>query len=218
MITAKRQAARPQSYGEEIANSVCHGIGLVGAIVGAPFLIIGAARHGDAALIVGVSIFCAAMVLLYAASTVYHALPGGPLKRLFFALDHSAILLLIAGTYSPFTLGVLRPTAGWQLFGGVWALAAVGLALRAAGRGTHPVVTTGLYLGMGWLVLLELDALVAAVPSAGLDWLIAGGLAYTLGVVLFALDDRIRFGHAIWHAFVVAGTACHYFAVLWYAA
>lgn len=218
MKTAGRTGARAQSSGEELANSASHGAGLVGAIIGSPFLIVSAVHHGDAAFIVGASIFCAAMILLYSASTVYHALPAGPLKRLFLVFDHSAILLLIAGTYTPFTLGVLRPTAGWQLFAGVWALALVGITLRLLGRGTHPVITTGLYLAMGWLVLLKLDALIAAVPPAGLAWLVGGGLSYSLGVVFFALDTRIRYGHAIWHAFVVGGTACHYFAVLWHAA
>lgn len=218
MKTIDRAPARAQSPGEELANSASHGAGLVGAIVGTPFLIISAVRDGDPAFIVGASIFCAAMILLYSASTVYHALPVGPLKRLFLAFDHSAILLLIAGTYTPFTLGVLRETAGWQLFAGVWALALVGLTLRALGRGTHPVITTGLYLAMGWLVLLKLDALIAAVPPAGLGWLVGGGLSYSLGVVFFALDSRIQYGHAIWHALVVGGTACHFFAVLWYAA
>lgn len=217
MNAASRQPVRVQSSGEEIANSASHGAGLVGALVGTPFLIVSAVRHGDAAFIVGASVFCAAMVLLYSTSTVYHALPVGPLKRLFLTLDHSAILLLIAGTYTPFTLGVLRATAGWQLFAGVWALALVGLTLRAIGRGTHPVITTALYLAMGWLVLFKLDALIAAVPPAGLALLVGGGLSYTLGIVFFALDTRIRYGHAIWHAFVVGGTACHYFAVLGHA-
>ncbi len=218
MNAARRDPGRAQSFGEEIANSASHGAGLVGALVGTPFLIVSAVRHGDAAFIVGAGIFCAAMILLYSASTVYHALPVGSLKRLFLAFDHSAILLLIAGTYTPFTLGVLRASAGWQLFGGVWVLALVGLTLRAVGRGTHPVITTALYLAMGWLVLFKLDALIAAVPPAGLAWLVGGGLSYTLGVVFFALDTRIPYGHAIWHVFVVGGTACHYFAVLGYAA
>lgn len=213
-----KASVRAQSPGEELANSASHGAGLVGAIVGTPFLVVSAVRGGDTAFIVGASIFCAAMILLYSASTVYHALPAGSLKRFFLTLDHSAILLLIAGTYTPFTLGVLRDTAGWQLFAGVWTLALVGLTLRALGRGTHPVITTGLYLAMGWLVLFKLNALIAAVPPAGVAWLVGGGLSYSLGVVFFTLDSRIRYGHAIWHAFVVGGTACHYFAVLWYAA
>ncbi len=213
-----KASARAQSPGEELANSASHGAGLVGAIVGTPFLIVSAVRGGDTAFIVGASVFCAAMILLYSASTMYHALQAGALKRLFLALDHSAILLLIAGSYTPFTLGVLRETAGWQLFAAVWTLALVGLTLRAIGRGTHPVITTGLYLAMGWLVLLKLDALIAAIPPEGVAWLVGGGLSYSLGLVFFVLDARIRYAHAIWHAFVVGGTACHFFAVLWYAA
>lgn len=218
MSVADTDAGRRQSPGEEIANSISHGAGLVGAITGTPFLVIAAARHGDPAFIVGASVFCAAMILLYSASTVYHALVRGPIKRLFRVLDHSAIFLLIAGTYTPFTLGVLRDSAGWPLFAAVWALAILGIGLKAFSRVNHPVVSTALYLAMGWLVLLAVDPLLAAVPPAGLAWLLAGGLSYTLGVVFFATDTRLRYGHVVWHTFVVGGTACHYFAVLWYAA
>jgi len=209
---------REQTLGEEIANSISHGAGLIGAIVGTPFLLIGAVRHGDAGVIVGASVFCATMILLYCASMVYHALPAGRLKRLFLVIDHSAIFLLIAGTYTPFTLGVLRGTSGWTLFAIVWALAIVGVGLKAFGRARHPFVSTGLYLAMGWLVIFALDNLVAAVPIEGLVWLVAGGLSYTLGVAFFATDSLLRYGHMIWHGFVVGGTTCHYFAVLWYAA
>lgn len=209
---------RAQTFGEEIANSATHAIGLVGAIVGTPFLLIGAVRHGDAAFIVGASVFCAAMILLYSASSMYHALPAGRAKRVFFILDHSAIFLLIAGTYTPFTLGVLRDSAGWPLFAVVWTLALVGMALKAFGKAGHPVVSTGLYLAMGWLVLFAIGPLIDAVPPAGMAWLVAGGMSYTLGIAFFVTDARIPYGHMVWHAFVVGGTACHYFAVLWYAA
>lgn len=207
-----------QSPGEEFANSTSHGAGLIGAIVGTPFLVIGAVRHGDAGVIVGAGIFCATMILLYSASMLYHAIPRGRLKRAFRVIDHSAIFLLIAGTYTPFTLGVLRGTTGWTLFGIVWALAVTGVFLKASGRAGHPAVSTSLYLAMGWLVLFAIDALIASMPLAGLMWLLAGGLCYTIGVVFFVTDSRIRFGHAVWHGFVVAGTTCHYFAILWYAA
>jgi hemolysin III len=190
----------------------------VGSIIGTPFLLIGAVRHGDSAFILGTSVFCAAMILLYSASSVYHALPAGPAKRLFFILDHSAIFLLIAGTYTPFTLGVLRDSAGWILFGIVWGLALVGMTLKAFGKAGHPLISTGLYLAMGWVVLFALGPLIAAVPPAGIAWLLAGGLSYTLGVAFFITDAHVPYGHMVWHAFVVAGTACHYFAVLWYAA
>lgn len=210
-------SGREQSLGEEVANSISHGAGLVGAIVGTPFLVIAAVRHGDAGFIVGASVFCAAMILLYSASTVYHALPVGRVKRLFRVIDHSAIYLLIAGTYTPFTLGALRDSAGWPLFATVWALALAGMGLKAFGKASHPAVSTGLYLAMGWLVLLAAEPLIASVPLPGLLWLLAGGLSYTLGVVFFVTDARLRYGHMVWHAFVVGGTICHYFAVLWYA-
>lgn len=209
---------RDQSRGEEIANSISHGLPLIAALVGAPFLIAHSARHADAAFIVGASLFSATVILLYLASTLYHALPAGRGKRVFRVIDHAAIFLLIAGTYTPFTLGVLRGAWGWTLFGLVWGLAMLGVALKAFGRASHPVVSTGLYLAMGWIVVIAADPLLASISTAGLLWLVAGGLFYTAGVVFFALDSRLRFGHTIWHLFVAAGTASHYFAVLWHAA
>ncbi len=209
---------REQSQAEEIANSISHGIGLVAALVGTPFLIMHAARHGDAGFSVGTSLFCATMILLYLASTLYHALPVGKAKRVFRVIEHSAIFLLIAGTYTPFTLGVLRGAWGWTLFGVVWGLAVVGVALKAFDKASHPILSTGLYLLMGWVVVIAVDPLITRVPSAGLLWLLAGGLSYTAGVAFFVTDSRLRYGHLIWHLFVIVGTACHYFAVLLYAA
>lgn len=216
--TPEMAAERRQTRGEEIANSISHGAGLIGALVGTPFLLIGAVRHGDAGVIVGAAVFCATMILLYGASTVYHALPVGRFKRVFYVIDHCAIFLLIAGTYTPFTLGVLRGATGWTLLGIVWAVAIAGILLKAFGRARHPLVSTGLYLALGWLVVFVLDAVIAVMPVAGVLWLAAGGLCYTVGVVFFATDSLIRYGHTIWHGLVVSGTACHYFAVLWYAA
>ena len=209
---------REQSRPEEIANSLSHGAGIVAALVGAPILLVHAVRHGDAAFIVGTSLFSATVLLLYSSSTIYHALPAGKAKRVFRVLDHSLIYLLIAGTYTPFTLGVLRGAWGWTLFGVVWGLASVGVALKASGKASNPVFSTTLYLLMGWVVVIALEPLVARVPTPGLLWLLAGGLSYTAGVVFFAIDWKLRYGHLIWHFFVLAGTACHYFAVLWYAA
>ena len=209
---------REQSHAEEIANSISHGIGLLAALVGTPFLIMHAARYGDAGFIVGTSVFSATMIFLYLASTLYHVLPMGKAKGVFRVIEHSAIFLLIAGTYTPFTLGVLRGAWGWTLFGVVWGLAAVGVALKAFDKASHPILSTGLYLLMGWVVVIAVDPLLARVPTAGLLWLLAGGLSYTAGVVFFATDSRLQYGHLIWHLFVIAGTACHYFAVLWYAA
>jgi hemolysin III len=209
---------REQSRGEEIANSLSHGLGLIAALGATPFLILHAVRDGDAGFIVGASIFAATMVLLYLASTLYHALPIGRAKRVFRVIEHSAIFLLIAGTYTPFTLGVLRGAWGWTLLGLVWGLAVAGVMLKALNRLTHPILTTSLYLLMGWLIVVAADPLSARVPAPGLLWLVAGGLAYTVGVVFFMLDSRLRYGHFLWHLFVMAGTACHYFAVLGYAA
>lgn len=209
---------REQSQGEEIANSISHGIGLVAALAGIPFLILHAARHGDAGFLVGASVFSATILLLYLASTLYHALPAGRAKRVFRVIEHSAIFLLIAGTYTPFTLGVLRGAWGWSLFGVVWGLAVAGVALKAFEKTSHPILSTSLYLLMGWVVVVAVDPLMARLPTAGLLWLVAGGLSYTAGVAFFATDSRLLYGHLIWHLFVMAGTTCHYFAVLWYAA
>jgi hemolysin III len=209
---------REQSREEEVANSISHGLGLIASLVAAPFLIRQAVRHGDAGFIAGASIFAATMVLLYLASTLYHALPAGRAKRVFRIIEHAAIFLLIAGTYTPFTLGVLRGAWGWTLLGLVWGIAAAGVTLKALNRLTHPILTTSLYLLMGWLIVIAAHPLSERVPASGLLWLVAGGLAYTAGVVFFAFDSRLRYGHFVWHLFVMAGTACHYFAVLWYAA
>jgi hemolysin III len=209
--------SRPQTLGEEIANSVSHGIALLAALVAAPFLI-AAASPLRAANIVGASVFAATMVLLYLASTIYHALPEGRAKRVFVKLDHGAIYLFIAGSYTPFALGALGGPWGWTLFGLVWGMAALGVTLKAFDRLSHPWLSTGLYLAMGWLVLIAAVPLVERVPATGVALLVAGGLSYTVGVVFFVLDSRLRYAHAVWHGFVAAGTALHYFAVLYYAA
>ena len=209
---------REQSQLEEIANSVSHGAGLVAALVGTPILLVNAARHGDASFVAATSLFAATIILLYLASTLYHALPAGKAKRVFRVLDHSSIYLLIAGTYTQFTLGVLRGAWGWTLFGIVWGLAGIGVATKASGKGSNPLFSTSLYLLMGWLVIIAVDPLLRRVPTPGLLWLLAGGLCYTAGVLFFATDSRLRNGHLVWHLFVLAGTVCHYFAVLWYAA
>ena len=210
-------AAREQSLGEEIANSVSHGVALVAMLIGTPVLIVHAVAEGTTGLIVGTCIFCATAALLYLASTLYHALPAGKAKRVFRIIEHSAIFLLIAGTYTPFTLGVLHGAWGWTLFGLVWSLAVAGVVLKAVSRTSQPILSTGLYLLMGWLVVLAVDPLLERVPTAGLYWLVAGGLAYTVGVAFFTTDSKLRYGHFVWHLFVMLGTACHYFAVFWYA-
>lgn len=209
---------REQSHGEELANSISHGTGLIASLVGAPFLILHAIRHDTSRSVVGVSIFAATMMLLYLCSTLYHALPQGKAKRVFLVIEHSAIYVLIAGTYTPFTLGVLQGAWGWSLLGSIWGLALLGVILKVLGRMSHPVISTGLYVFMGWLIVVAAVPMYARIPETGLLLLVAGGVAYTAGVAFFVTDARLRYGHFIWHLFVLAGTTCHYFAVLWYAA
>jgi hemolysin III len=214
---------RPQSTGEEIANSISHGVALLAAVLVAPFLVLAAVRRGDALDITAFSIFAATMVLLYSASMLYHALPAGSgqvparAKRVFQILDHSAIYLLIAGTYTPFSLGVLRGPWGWTLFGLVWAMALAGIAAKTVAGIRWPRLSTMLYLGMGWVAVIAIKPMWELIPGWGLFWLVAGGLAYTLGVAFFATDHKVRYGHFVWHLFVAAGTACHCVAVLFYA-
>ena len=204
---------RRQSTGEEIANSISHGVGLVAGALAAPVLIVAGVRHGDTGFIVGACIFAATIVLMYLASTLYHALPYSRAKRIFRVLDHGAIYLLIAGTYTPFALGVLGGGWGWSLFGAVWALAAFGVLMKATGRAWHPIFSTGLYLLMGWLAVIAVRPLWEQLPAVSFAWLAAGGLAYTGGIGFYAAR-RLRYGHFVWHLFVVAGTGCHIVAVI----
>ena len=217
MNTSAATYSRQQSRGEELANSISHGAGLIAAIVATPFLVIRALEHGDIGFLIGVSVFAATMILLYASSMFYHALHPGKLKHIFRIVEHSAIFLLIAGTYTPFTLGILRGAWGWSLFGMIWGLATIGVLLKIVKGATRPIAFTILYLLMGWLIVVAAKPFYEHLPASGIAWLVAGGLAYTLGVAFFTTDERLRYGHFIWHLFVIAGTTCHYFAVLWYA-
>jgi hemolysin III len=217
VVSVLEPEERPQTLGEEIANSVSHGIGLLAALVAFPVLVVAALHRGDQAGTVGAIVFATTMVLLYFASTLFHALPPNRAKRVFQILDHSAIYLLIAGTYTPFTLGVLRGAWGWTLFGLVWGLAVVGTVFKAFGGVRYTTFSTWVYLAMGWLVLIAIEPVWTLVPKWGLFWLVAGGIAYTAGTVFF-MAERIRYFHFVWHLFVVMGTVCHFIAVLWYAA
>ena len=206
--------SRKQTLGEELANSLSHGAGLVAAAVGTPVLIVTALRHHNTAMVVGGSVFSGAMILMYLSSLLYHALPHGRGKHVFRIFDHTAIFVLIAGTYTPITLGVLKGAWGWALLGLVWLLAVVGIVLKLVGGIKRPWVSTGLYLAMGWLVLLVARPLWLQMSLPGLLWLAAGGLAYTIGTAFYAMDERMKYGHFIWHLFVMAGTCCHFLAVL----
>lgn len=207
---------RLQSLGEELANSISHGVGFLAVLSASPFLILEAVRRGDGAIVTGISVFAATVALLYLASTLYHAFPPGKAKRAFRVIEHSAIFLLIAGTYTPFTLGVLRGPWGWSLFGIVWGLAALGVALKVSGRAKHPFLSTLLYVGMGWTVIIAIRPLYLYLPRPGLIWLTLGGLAYTAGVGFYAAKE-VRYAHFVWHLFVLAGTVCHFFTLWRYA-
>lgn len=206
---------RQPTVGEEVANSLSHGIGLVLAIIATPILIIAASRYGTVWNIVGMAVFAASMIALYFSSTLYHALRHEKAKRFFRLLDHGAIFLLIAGTYTPFTLGVMRGPWGWTLFGLIWGLAIVGLTMKAIFGTRYSWLSVVLYLTMGWLVVIAAPEVIQKVPLSGLAWIIAGGIAYTGGVAFYAAH-RVRYAHFAWHLFVIAGTVCHFFAVLWY--
>ena len=211
-------AHRPQSVGEEIANSIIHGMALLASLAALPILIVAGAVRNDPWQLVGGAVFGATLVLLYSASTLYHAMPASPTKRVLRVVDHSAIYFLIAGSYTPFMLGALRGPVGWTFLVTIWALAVLGIAAKSLYGFRYPHVSTAFYLAMGWLIVLALRPLMTHVSPAGLAWLFAGGLCYTLGVVFYATDGRVRYGHAIWHGFVAAGSVCHFCAVLWYAA
>ncbi len=211
------KSERVPTQGEEIANTISHGIGLLFAIIATPILLIAAVRYGSAWNAVGVSVFAASMVTLYLASTLYHAITHGRAKRFFRMMDHSAIFLLIAGTYTPFTLGVLRGPWGWTLLVLVWSLAIIGLTMKAVFRHRFAWLSVVLYLAMGWLIVIAAPEVLHRVPLSGLVWIIAGGIAYTGGVGFYAAH-RVRYAHFAWHLFVIAGTTCHFFAVLWYSA
>lgn len=211
-----KPARRPQTISEEIANAVTHGFGLLAVFVGAPFLIINAVRDGTAWNIAGVSVFAVSMAALYLASTLYHSIQHVGKKSILRIFDHSAIFILIAGTYTPFTLGPLRGAWGWTLFGLVWGLAILGVIVKSVRANWHPVLSNGLYLGMGWLIVIAAKPFWTELPHAALVWIAAGGVAYTGGLWFFT-TDKFKFNHMVWHLFVIAGTVCHYFAVLWYA-
>ena len=209
--------ARPQTFGEEIVNAVSHGAGALLGIAALPILVVHAHRGGTAADVTGAALFAATMIVLYVVSTIYHALPEGGAKAVFVRLDHAAIFLFIAGSYMPFVLGAMRGPWGWTLFGLVWSIAAIGIAAKLLDRLRQPLWSTGLYLAMGWCVLIAIVPLFRHVEPAGIAWLAAGGACYSIGAVVFLFDSRVRYAHFAWHLFTLAGSACHFCAALWYA-
>ena len=203
------------SLAEEIAHAITHGVGLLLSIAGLVILIVFASLRGNAWHVASVSVYGSTLVLLYAASTFYHALPAPRAKDVFRVLDHAAIYLLIAGTYTPFMLVNLRGGWGWALFGVVWGLAVLGIVLEAVAKQRVRILSVVLYLGLGWLVAIAVKPLMQSVEPGGLELLVTGGLAYSVGVVFYGWR-RLPYHHAVWHVFVMAGSLLHFFAVLCY--
>ena len=212
---ATQTACRAQSPSEEVANSLSHGFGAVAAAALSPQLITAALQAGwlqGAAA----AVYCASMVLLYAVSAAYHWLPPGATKDLLRRLDHAAIFLFIAGSYTPLVLGILADQGYWFL-AVVWLIATVGTVAKCANRLTHPFLSTAIYMGLGWLCIFILQPLMSAMPVEGLTLLMTGGALYTLGAVVFHFDERIPYAHFVWHLLVLGASGCHFVAVMRYA-
>jgi hemolysin III len=210
-------SSAPAAYhpAEELANRLTHGVGALLSVAGLVFLTVYSALHGDAWVITSTAVYGASLVILYTASTLYHSVTSDRWRRFFQKLDHAAIFLLIAGTYTPFTLGPLRGGWGWTLFGIVWGLAVIGVVLKLFFAGKADVLSTVAYLVMGWLVVIAIKPLIAALPAGALWWLVAGGLCYSLGTI-FYLWEKLPFNHAVWHVWVLGGSVCHWVAVFGY--
>jgi hemolysin III len=205
----------PETPAEELANSITHAIGGLLAAAALALMVAFAADRGDARRVVSVSVYGATLVFMYVASTAYHLVTPPRAKRVMRILDHSSIYLLIAGTYTPVALCAMRGPWGWSLFGVTWGLAVVGVVIKSFYVERYELLSTLLYVVMGWIVLIAVKPLWAALPAGGLAWLLGGGVAYTAGVAFFVWD-HLPFNHAIWHLFVILGTVCHFFAVLLY--
>ncbi len=208
------QTAR-YSAAEELANSITHGIGVLLSCAGLTVLVSFASLHGNGWHVTACAIFGTTLVLSYTASTLYHSVPAVQAKRILKIFDHAAIYLLIAGTYTPFTLISLRGPWGWSLFGIIWGLALLGIVLKITMLGRLANISTVVYLAMGWIVLVAIKPLLAVIELDGMLLLLYGGLAYSFGVIFYAWK-KLRYNHAVWHIFVLAGSLCHFFAVFFY--
>lgn len=203
------------NFREELANVLTHSLGMLLSIAALCLMVVYAAMYREASHVVGASIFGSAMVVLYGASTLYHTFQHPLAKRIFRILDHASIYLLIAGTYTPFTLVVLPVAWGWSIFGVIWGLALAGVLFKIFCIGRLEILCVVVYIGMGWLGIIALKPLLAALPLAGIFWLTAGGISYTFGVIFYAWH-RLPYNHAVWHLFVMAGTFCHFVTVYWF--
>ena len=207
-----------QTLREEAANALSHGIGFLLAVASLPVLVSFSARYSSRGALLGACVFSGTMIVLYFASAVYHALPRGRTKDWFNRLDHAAIYLFIAGTYTPFGFGLVHDSTGWAPFALVWGLALAGMWAKVCNRLRHPLWSTALYMAHGWLALVAVSPLVQRLHFDGLLLLLGGGLAYTVGTVFFLLGQRMRYGHFVWHLFVLIGSTCHFLVTLWHIA
>ena len=208
------ESYRTLSLGEEVFNSITHGIGTLLSIAALVVLVFFATVRGNAWHIVSFSIFGASMVVLYLASTLYHSFSKEKLKNLFARLDHAAIFLLIAGTYTPFVLTILRGPLGWTIFGIIWALAIAGVVIRSIYLTRFRKLMVGIYLGMGWMFTMAIVPMIRNLPTSSLIFLFLGGAFYSIGVI-FYLWRNLKYSHGIWHLFVLGGSIMHFFAVLY---
>ena len=204
---------RKQTLGEEITNAILHGIGFGLAVAALTVLVVFASRYGNVWHVVGFTIYGVTLIILYLVSTLYHSFPEGKVKRIFQIFDHAAIFLLIAGTYTPITLIALRGTLGWTIFGLVWGLAILGIIFTVFCINKFRILSTILYIAMGWLVVIALKPLLVALNQTGIVFLLVGGLLYTIGTVFYAWKG-MKYAHAVWHLFVLAGSICHFFTIL----
>lgn len=200
---------------EEIANAITHGIGVIFSIVALVLLVVFATKYKDAWYTVSYSIYGSTLIILYMCSTLYHSFTNEKVKKIFRKFDHSSIFLLIAGTYTPFTLTILRGKLGWSILGVIWVITIVGIVLKIVCFEKMEKVSTFLYIAMGWVIVVALKSIISSLPVKGIVLLIAGGLIYTVGCIFYA-KDKIPYNHAIWHVFVLGGSVCHFFSILLY--
>lgn len=198
---------------EEIANAITHGVGALASAAAGAVLVTLATLHGTRMQLISAVVFSISLILLYTASTLYHAIPSLAVKRRLKVFDHCAIYMLIAGTYTPFALIGLRGTVGWWLFGVAWGLASIGIVFKLFFTGRYKLFSTLVYIGMGWMAVFAIQPMLTNIPLSALGWLLAGGVAYTAGTVFYH-NEKLRYSHAVWHLFVLAGSACHFIAVI----
>jgi len=203
------------SEAEELANRLTHCVAALFSIVGLVVLVVAASRTGDPYRIVSAAVFTSVLCIFYIISTLYHTFRNQRVRYIFRILDHAGIFLVIAASYTPFTLVSMREDNGWALFGVVWGLAVVGVVFKTFMTHRLAFLAPVLYIALGWLIVVDLEGLLSMVPLKGVLWLFAGGLCYTVGIIFYAID-RIPYNHAIWHLFVIAGSLCHYLSILWY--